>query len=139
MKRISGRAIIIHNDEIYLMFRRRNINGKFFEYYAIPGGKKEKNETIEECTIREIKEEFNIDIKIKKYLGIVEDDNNIGYIFNTEYISGEPVLGGEELEYNNEDNYYEVRKINIKDIDKIELLEENRELIKKAYQENNLI
>lgn len=135
-KRVSGRAILIHNDEVYLMFRRRIKDGKVTEYYAIPGGGKEENETIEECVAREIKEEFNLDVEVLEQLGTVEDDNNIGYIYNTRLIGGDFKLGGEELERNNPENYYEVQKINIKDIDKINLFEENKKMIKKAYERN---
>lgn len=133
MKRINGRAIIIENDEIILMFRRKIIKGIVNEYYAIPGGGKEDSETIEECVKREIKEEFNLDIEVKELLGIVEDDKNIGYIYNTNIIGGTLKLGGEEKEFNTKENYYEIRKINIKDIDKYNILEENKELIRKAY------
>ncbi len=135
-KRVSGRAIIIENDEVYLMFRRRIKDGITTEYYAIPGGGKEENETIEECVAREIKEEFNLDIEVKELLGTVEDEKNIGYIYNTKLIGGDFKLSGEELERNTPENYYEVRKVNIKDIDKINLFEENKEMIRKAYRKD---
>lgn len=137
MKRINGRAIIIDGDEVILMFRRRIKDGIVKEYYAIPGGGQEENETIEECTKREIKEEFNLDIEVKEQLGIVEDEKNIGYIFNCSIISGTPKLGGEELDHNKEDNYYEVRKVKISDLDKYDILEENKALIRKAYEKEN--
>jgi ADP-ribose pyrophosphatase YjhB (NUDIX family) len=135
-KRVSGRAIIIENDEVYLMFRRRIKDGITTEYYAIPGGGKEENETIEECVAREIKEEFNLDIEVKELLGTVEDEKNIGYIYNTKLIGGDFKLSGEELERNTPENYYEVRKVNIKDIDKINLFEENKEMIRRAYRKD---
>ena len=137
MKKINGRAIIIDGDEVILMFRRRIKDRIVKEYYAIPGGGQEENETIEECTKREIKEEFNLDIEVKEQLGIVEDEKNIGYIFNCSIISGTPKLGGEELEHNKEDNYYEVRKVKISDLDKYDILEENKALIRKAYEKEN--
>lgn len=133
MKRINGRAIIIDGDEILLMFRRKIKNGITKEYYAIPGGGLEENETIEECVKREIKEEFNLEIEVKEQLGIVEDENNIGYIFNCAIISGTPKLGGEELEHNKPENYYEVRRIKVSEIDNYDILEENKALIRKAY------
>ena len=46
MKRINGRAIIIDGDEVLLMFRRKIKDGIVNEYYAIPGGGKEENETM---------------------------------------------------------------------------------------------
>lgn len=134
MKRINGRAIIIDGDEILLMFRRKIKNGITKEYYAIPGGGLEENETLEECVKREIKEEFNLEIEVKEQLGIVEDEKNIGYIYNCSIISGTPKLGGEELEQNNDANYYEVRKIKLSEIDNYNILEENKALIRKAQK-----
>lgn len=139
MKIVSGRAIIFDGKDVLLMFRRRLANGVFKEYYAIPGGTQEKNESIEECTIREIKEEFGIDIEIISYLGKVETDDRIGYIYSARKLFGSLALGGEELESNSTNNYYEIRKVNINEIDNIELLPENRELIKKAARELYLI
>lgn len=139
MKRVSGRAVIFDGKDVLLMFRRRLANGAFKEYYAIPGGMQEKNETIEECIIREIKEEFQIDIEIISYLGKVEDVENIGYIYSARKLFGNPILGGEELDENSTNNYYEIRKVNIDQIDSIELLPENRELIKKAARALYLI
>ena len=40
-KRVSSRAIIIENDKILVMFRRKIKEGKVKEYYVIPGGGKE--------------------------------------------------------------------------------------------------
>lgn len=132
-KRINGRAIIIDGEDVLLMFRRKIKNGQIKEYYAIPGGGLEENETIEECVKREIQEEFNIEVEVKEQLGVVEDAKNIGYIFKCSIISGTPILGGEELENNSEENYYEVRKLKVSEIDKYDILEENKELIRKAY------
>ena len=136
MKRVNGRAIIFDGDEIILMFRRKIKDGKVKEYYAIPGGGKEENETIEECVKREINEEFNLDVEVKEFLGKVEDDKNIGYIYNAKIIGGTLKLGGEELEHNNEENYYEVQRVKLSEIDNIDLLEENKALIRKAIELN---
>ena len=136
MKRVNGRAIIIDNDEIILMFRRKIKDGIVKEYYAIPGGGKEENETIEECVKREVNEEFNLDVEVKEFLGKVEDDKNIGYIYNAKIIGGTLKLGGEELEHIKEENYYEVRRVKLSEIDNIDLLEENKALIRKAIELN---
>lgn len=139
MKRVSGRAVIFDGNEVLLMFRRRLANGVFKEYYGIPGGGQEPNETIEECIIREIKEEFQIDIEIISYLGKVEDNDNIGYIYSARTISGTPVLGGDELENNCASNYYEIKKVSLNELDNIDLLPENKELIRKAARELYII
>ena len=136
MKRVNGRAIIIDGDEVILMFRRKIKDGIVNEYYAIPGGGKEENETIEECVKREIEEEFSLNVEVKDFLGKVEDDKNIGYVYNAKIISGTLKLGGEELEHNVAENYNEVRKVKLSEIDNINLFEENKDLIKKAIELN---
>lgn len=133
MKRICGRALIFIDDSIILLYRRRLENNKILEYYAIPGGTLEENETIEDCTIREINEELNLNIELKDKISIIEDYRSISHIFNCDIINGTPLLGGEELEHNNENNYYEIRYVKLSEIDKINIFEENKELIKKAY------
>lgn len=132
-KRISARGIIIEGDNVYTMFRRKiKDNGKLKEYYVIPGGGIEANETLEENVIREMKEEFSVDVKIKGYLGKDESEDTIAHFFSCEIINGEPVLGGEELERCTESNYYEIRKVPIKDLDKIDIL--SIDMIMKAYR-----
>jgi len=130
-KDVTSRGIVIDNDEVILMYRVKNGN----EYYAIPGGHIESNETLEECLIREIREEYNINIDIISFLGKIERDNNIEYIYNCKWIDGILSLGGEEKEYNNKDNYYEIKRIKIKDIDSINLYQDNRDMIRKAVKE----
>ncbi len=41
--------------------------------WAIPGGHVENNETVENATIREIKEETGLDVKIKNLVGVYSD------------------------------------------------------------------
>ncbi len=130
-KRISGRAIIIDKDEVILLFRRKNNK----EYYAIPGGHIEGNETKEECLMREIKEELNIDVEVLNLLGVLEKEEKVEYVYNCKYLGGKLKLGGEELEHNNSNNYYEIRKVNINNLDNINLYPENLAFIKKALKE----
>ena len=73
MPRISGRAIIFDDDKVILLFRHKKTEDGIKEYYAIPGGGQDQGETITECVIRELKEEYNVDISIKEYLGKVGD------------------------------------------------------------------
>lgn len=134
-KRINSRAVVIENDEVFLLFRHKIVDGIIKEYYAIPGGGVELNETLEEAAIRELKEELCIDIEILNYLGSLEEEKCIHHVFNAKILNGELKLGGEELENNNENNYYEIRKININNIDEIDLYQENKNFIKQAYKE----
>ena len=137
-KRVSSRGIIIDNDYVYLMFRRRiKDDGTIKEYYSIPGGGVENNETLEDAVIREMKEEFSIDVKIDGYLGKDEGEDSIAHFFLCSIINGIPCLGGEELERCTESNYYEIRKLYIKDLDKVDIL--SVDMIMKAYREKNNI
>jgi 8-oxo-dGTP diphosphatase len=58
-------AILVHNDRILIAQRRDpdNLAGK----WEFPGGKIEHNETPQQCLIREMKEEFDIDVVIGKF------------------------------------------------------------------------
>ena len=136
-KQITARAVIIHKDNVYLLFRRKIKKSKTKEYYALPGGHLEKGETNEDCVIREVKEELSIDVKILSFLGTVEKKNHLDYIYNCEYLNGKLELGGEEKEHNNPNNYYEIRKVNIQDIEKINLYPGNLNMIKKALLERS--
>lgn len=133
-KRVSSRGIIIEDGKVYAMFRRRiKDDGTIKEYYVIPGGGINENETLEENVIREMKEEFSVDVKIKGYLGKDESDETIAHFFSCSIINGTPKLGGEELERCTEQNYYEIRKVAIEDLDKVDILSTN--MIMKASKE----
>lgn len=56
-------AIIINNQDKVLACQR-NASMHLPLKWEFPGGKIEKNESAEECLVREIKEELNIDIQI---------------------------------------------------------------------------
>lgn len=133
-KRVSSRGVIISGDSVYTMFRRRIKNDETInEYYVIPGGGINEGETLEENVIREIKEEFNVDIKVLGYLGVNETENSIAHFFRCEIINGTPILGGEELEKNSNENYYEIRLVPLKDLDKINMIA--ADMIEKACKE----
>ncbi len=122
-KRVSARGIIIEDKEVYLMFRRRILDdGSIKEYYVIPGGGINENESLEDCLKRELKEELSIDIKINSYLGYDESKDTIAHFYSCSIINGIPSLGGEELERCSKSNYYEIKKVKIKDLDNIDIM-----------------
>jgi 8-oxo-dGTP diphosphatase len=59
-------AVINFNDKILVVQRSEKMSLPL--KWEFPGGKIERGETYEECIIREIKEELNIDITIEKKL-----------------------------------------------------------------------
>ena len=90
MKEVT--AAIIRDGEKILICQRAGDDecGMLWEF---PGGKREENETLEECMIREIREELELDIKI---LGIFTrsiyhfNGKEIFFtVYNAEIISGE--------------------------------------------------
>ena len=127
--RVSARAIIIQNGKLLTMFRRKVVDGKVKEYYVIPGGGKEEGESLQECVKRELQEEMNIEINVKKYLGTLEDENSQANYFQCEIVSGEPKLGGEELERMNENNFYQPQFVNLEEAKALDLY--GKEFIKK--------
>lgn len=121
-KRVSSRAIIIEDGKLLTMFRRKiKSDGTIKEYYVIPGGGLEKNETLEENVIRELKEEFNVDIEVIKFLESVEYEDTIANYFLCKIVNGTPKLGGEELDRMSESNYYEVRFVDLNELDNIDI------------------
>ena len=83
----------------------------FQEYYTFPGGGLEEGETLEEGTIREIKEEFGIDVKVVKKLYELESKrfNQKEYFFLCEYVSGK--FGtGQGPEFSNNPKYIDSGK-----------------------------
>jgi len=55
---------VIKDKKILLMWRKKN--GR--EYYAFPGGGVERDETVEEAVLRELKEETSIEARVVKLL-----------------------------------------------------------------------
>jgi len=67
-KMIEVVAGVIYKEDKFLIAQRnlKKAQGGLWEF---PGGKVEKNETHEDTLKREIKEEFNADIRVDKYIG----------------------------------------------------------------------
>lgn len=94
-KRVSCRAIIFDNERMVSMYRE---NGDRV-YYTFPGGGMENNETEEECVVREVKEEFGIDIKPVKKVYVYEDEKSIQNFYLCDWLKGELGSGvGEEFQ-----------------------------------------
>lgn len=59
--------LINENGKIVLIQRKSDT---YYDYWAIPGGTVEEDETVEEALIREMREETGVDVKPKEILGI---------------------------------------------------------------------
>ncbi|MBS4540163.1 NUDIX domain-containing protein [Clostridium sp. D2Q-11] len=104
MFKILTKSIIVKDKEILILKRSENssFGGKLWD---IPGGKLEFGETLKESIIREIKEETNIDINIKKTIASTSSINKsndkqfITLIYLCEYHSGDIKLDDEHIDY----------------------------------------
>ncbi len=103
MSRIRVSGIIPLDDGFAFMHRVDVIKKKDIQnYYTFAGGGLEEGESLEEGTIREIKEEFGIDVKVVKklYEIYLEEFDQKEYFFLCEYIRGEFGTGeGPEFSY----------------------------------------
>ena len=89
MERIRVAGIIFMDGGIALMHRVGVLKRKDIqEYYTFPGGGLEEGEILEEGTIREIKEEFGIEVKVIKKLYEMESEkfNQKEYFFFFVYV-----------------------------------------------------
>lgn len=115
MKTIHVTAAVIIKDEKILCVQR---NENKFDYiskkWEFPGGKVEENERVEDTIVREIKEELELDITVKKSLIQVDhqypDFRIIMDTFICEIIDG-------ELKLNEHIDYKWLLKGELKDLD----------------------
>lgn len=84
MKQVRVAAAIIEKEDKILVARRSY--GDYAGYWEFPGGKYEEGETGEETIIREIKEEFDVEIKVKGYLCTIEHQYDSFYLVMDCYI-----------------------------------------------------
>ena len=75
-ERISGRGLVIEDGKILLSYEV-NTN-----VYMSPGGGLEDGETLEECCIRELREEAGVNVRTVEHFFVVNE-----YCFETLYIS----------------------------------------------------
>ncbi len=110
-------VFVLDNGKVLLFHRFKNGD----EYYAVPGGGVEANETPEEAAIRELKEETNLDVLLGEKIGELEEDSNRQYFYIAKSWAGTPTLGGPEAERNSPNNQYILEWIPIKKLEGINL------------------
>src|SRR5579862_3696295 len=64
-----GAALIFKNGKF--LITQRLESDSFGGYWELPGGKKEPTESLEECVIRELKEELDIEVEIQHFFRIL--------------------------------------------------------------------
>ncbi len=68
----AGIAVIIFNEKNQVLLQKRKDVG----LWGIPSGHIEIGETVSEAAIREVKEETNLDIRIRKLIGVYSDPHS---------------------------------------------------------------
>lgn len=112
--RNTGRAVLIKDNQVLLMFR--NNFGRV--YFAIPGGKQDEGESLEDTVIRELKEETSIDCEVIELIAseVNKKNDRNHHLFAVKYLSGKPKLGDNvELQAmtKNPNNFYKPMWVNI--------------------------
>jgi 8-oxo-dGTP diphosphatase len=103
MKKNRATAIIIRNGKLLLIHRHKP--GR--DYYVLPGGGVEFDETFEEACIREVKEETGLKVRalelVYRYITLEKEEN----YYLVQVTRAEPVLGGVEAKRQSAENSYE--------------------------------
>ena len=124
-------AIILKGDKILLM--HRIIHEK--DYYILPGGGIEDQESPEQAVIREVKEETNFDTTKVKRLFTFQDHNNNRYhnVFKILQYKGIMQLGGPESKKHCQENQFLLEWHNLDSLDKINLCPQDLNKLLEQY------
>lgn len=95
-------AIIIRNGKLLLIHRQKP--GR--DFYVLPGGGVDLEESFEEACIREVKEETGLDVLslhlVSRYITLEKEEN----YYLTQVTPAEPVLGGAESQRQSPEDSY---------------------------------
>jgi 8-oxo-dGTP pyrophosphatase MutT (NUDIX family) len=103
-------AVVIRDNKILLIHRFKNGS----EYWVLPGGGVESEETVEEGLVREVKEETGLDLQKYELLGENEFGDIHHIFYKCELAEGTPEIGGPEKENSSEQNVYILEWVPVK-------------------------
>ena len=112
--------VVLYNPElkaILLIHRLKNER----DYWVIPGGGAENQETPIETAIREINEELKIKLLPEKLKQLIEIDDEVFFLTQTGQTKA-PRISGEEKERSSTKNIYEPAWVALKDLTTINLM-----------------
>ncbi len=114
---------VIWNDQGQILIDKRPAKGLLGGLWEFPGGKLEENETIQDCILREIREELGIEIEIGDYLMTLDHAYTHFKItlnvYHCRHLSGEP----QPLESD------EIRWVTLDEIDQFPFPKANEKII----------
>ena len=118
MKKNRSTAIIIRNGKLLLIHRQKP--GR--DYYVLPGGGVDLEESFEETCIREVREETGLDVLalslVSRYITPEKEEN---YYF-TKVTPAEPVLGGAEAERQSPEDSFTFLWVDAAELESLNLL-----------------
>ncbi len=125
-------GIIIHDGKLLLIHRIKEDN----EYWVLPGGTQEFPETIEQTLDREMLEEVGIQVLDKKPVFSIQTSGRTDHHFLITRYNGDPKMGGPELERMNERNVYMLERVDVHDLDNLNILPPEAALKLKEFLRN---
>jgi mutator protein MutT len=92
--------------------------------WSLPGGKLEPGETIEDCLVRELKEETGLDISIKELLYVCDRFTKDNHVLHMTFLINRVGNKPPALKWTHQDQHTSsssktIREINMVDIDKL--------------------
>jgi len=111
-------AIILRDGKLLLIHRQKP--GR--DYYILPGGGVELDESFEEACIREVKEETGLDVLGVQlvYRYFYQGKEEVYFIARVP--PDEPVLGGSEAQRQSDDNRYSFEWVTVDQLAEVNLL-----------------
>lgn len=110
-------AVLIKDGKILLMHQylgpRPQENKDAEDFYTLPGGSWELEETLEQTCKRELKEECGIEAKVGKLLFLIDTESRIAFYFACETDTTEVVLGGPEKDRMSDYEQYKVEWVEL--------------------------
>jgi len=111
-------AIIVRDGALLLIHRQKP--GQ--DYYILPGGGVDLDESFEDACIREVKEETGLDVIGLQLVYQFQDRTTDEYYFLTRVPPGEPVLGGSEAARHSPTNLFTFEWANAQQLESLNLL-----------------
>jgi len=102
MIRVAAKALIVKNNQVLILQRKRNSPNDKIEW-DIPGGGIEYGESFSDALVREVKEETNLTVEvfdtIRAWNCIDNDKMLYGVTFATNFVEGDIILSSEHENY----------------------------------------